>query len=142
MGIEEFLINAVLLCYIFGVNTNAVPDDEKHEEGDDIDDLFRSTTVVNSMIVTGSSQNQNPSPKVQSLIHNLSSDKGPQIYKTPTADFGLRVLSQPHASNSESEDEGDNEYAIVGPQRTFVIEGNENGQSMIEGPLDQPNFNR
>jgi hypothetical protein len=57
MGIEEFLINAVLLCYIFGVNTNAVPDDEKHEEGDDIDDLFRSTTVVNSMIVTGSSQN-------------------------------------------------------------------------------------
>lgn len=47
MGAEEFLINAILLSYLYGVNGGGVKDENGHEDmDDDLDDHFRGSTTI------------------------------------------------------------------------------------------------
>ena len=47
MGIEEFLINAILLSYLYGVNGGGVNDEKVREDIDDeLEEHFRGSTTI------------------------------------------------------------------------------------------------
>ncbi len=64
MGVEEFLINAILLSYLYGVNGGGVNDEKKGEDMDDeLEEHFRrSTTVVVQKTMTGKNLNSYNEP--------------------------------------------------------------------------------
>ena len=76
MGIEEFLINAILLSYLYGVNGGGVSDEK---EGEDIEDelighIIRGTTIVVPMSERNSHSSYEPllSPNTSKFSKNLS----------------------------------------------------------------------
>ncbi len=88
MGFEEFLINAVLLSYLYGVNSGADKNKEVETEVevDDIDDLFRSTHLVKSVAVDSNNHQSNEYFTIP-LIKPVSSEKG--YYKISTGELSL-----------------------------------------------------
>jgi hypothetical protein len=71
MGVEEFLINAVLLTYLYGVNTGVSNEGGKEQQKED-DDLLRPTFIFSSDL-THSVSAQIPSLQYQEpLIPHIS----------------------------------------------------------------------
>lgn len=78
MGVEEFLINAILLSYLYGANGGGVNDEKVNDDiDDDLEERFRrSTTIVVHKTMTGknlhSSHEPLLSPNTSFLSKNLS----------------------------------------------------------------------
>jgi hypothetical protein len=78
MGIEEFLINAILLSYLYGVNGRGVSDEKAGEDmDDDLEEHFRgSTTILVQKTMSGKNMHSSHepllSPKTSFFSKNLS----------------------------------------------------------------------